>query len=246
MEARRPARVIQRRKVYEDVTSYLLDDIKNGVYPVGAELPSERALMAEFGVGRPAVREALSKLARMGLVEVRSGFRSRVCQATPIPLLEEMDETIKVALLSEERQHNMQEIRMLFEVAVGRFVVKTITPEQLAHIEQIHLESGKMLKEPQRLADLDVLFHRSIGEASNNQLIVTVFDAFSKWLIFQRLTNFTNPARPRISFEEHGRILESLKTGNPDEVEKAIQDHLRDVADTYWSIVNSRTSENIV
>ena len=44
----------------------------------GDALPSERELMREFGVGRPAVREALFHLRSMGLIELRSGERARV------------------------------------------------------------------------------------------------------------------------------------------------------------------------
>ena len=75
-------RNIQRPRVHTEVLSCLLDDIQSGVYQVGQKLPSERELMDEFGVGRPAVREALSGLARMGLIEVSPGMRARVCRLT--------------------------------------------------------------------------------------------------------------------------------------------------------------------
>ena len=68
-------RSIQRPRVHVEVLSCLLEDIQSGVYQVGQKLPSERELMDEFGVGRPAVREALSALARMGLIEVSPGMR---------------------------------------------------------------------------------------------------------------------------------------------------------------------------
>jgi DNA-binding FadR family transcriptional regulator len=46
-----------------------------GVYPVGAQLPSERALAVELGVNRNAVREALRVLEQQGLVQIRRGAR---------------------------------------------------------------------------------------------------------------------------------------------------------------------------
>src|SRR5579859_1266163 len=51
-------------------------------FVAGSHLPSERALMARFGVGRPAVREALMSLAQMGLVRVRSGKPALVTMPT--------------------------------------------------------------------------------------------------------------------------------------------------------------------
>ena len=44
----------------------------------GGRLPSEKELMERFGVGRPAVREALFILQQQGLVEIASGARARV------------------------------------------------------------------------------------------------------------------------------------------------------------------------
>ena len=89
-------RSIQRPRVHTEVLSCLLEDIQSGVYAVGQNLPSERELMDEFGVGRPAVREALAALARMGLIEVSPGLRARVCRLTLQPLLREMRATLDI------------------------------------------------------------------------------------------------------------------------------------------------------
>ena len=229
-------RTIQRRKIYEDVADYLIDDIKNGVYKVGEPIPSERALMAEFAVGRPAIRESLAKLARMGFIEVRPGLRAKVCPVNTAPLMAEMTGTVAMTMLSKGGQKNMQEIRLLFETAVGRAIATTITDEQIQDIEMLQSDSESALVEPERFAAMDVLFHRALGKATNNPLVTAVYDAFGTWLLDQRLKNFKKTQRPRIAFTSHGEIVEALKTRCPDKVEKAIRDHLEDVATTYWSI----------
>src|SRR4030095_4863949 len=70
--------VIRRRKLYEEIAQHLEQRIRDQAVATGEQLPSERDLMKEFGVGRPAVREALFHLQRMGLVEVRPGARAQV------------------------------------------------------------------------------------------------------------------------------------------------------------------------
>ncbi|MBL8671940.1 MAG: GntR family transcriptional regulator, partial [Alphaproteobacteria bacterium] len=73
---------VQRRKVSEEVASRLEALIRDGTLAAGDSLPAERTLMQTFGVGRPAVREALFSLKRMGLVELRNGERARVTLPT--------------------------------------------------------------------------------------------------------------------------------------------------------------------
>src|SRR5215468_10557911 len=73
---------IPRRKLYQEVLDRLLERIRGGEIPPGAHLPSERELMETYGVGRPAVREALQALERSGIVEIAHGERARVVVST--------------------------------------------------------------------------------------------------------------------------------------------------------------------
>ena len=50
---------IQRRKLSGEVLDRLMERLAAGEFPAGGQLPSERDLMEEYGVGRPAIREAL-------------------------------------------------------------------------------------------------------------------------------------------------------------------------------------------
>ena len=240
MTALTSRRAIQRRKLHEDVAEYLLEDIRNGVYKVGEELPSERALMVEFAVGRPAIRESLAKLARMGMIEVRHGSRPKVCPVTVRPLLEEMNGAVKMTLLNQDGQRYMQEVRALFEAAVGRAVVSRISKKQIKKLEDIQAKSRKALADPAVLASLDVLFHRALGEVTENPLVIGIYDAFATWLLEQRLTNFKNPDRPKRSVEAHQRILDAVKARDPNTVEEAILAHLHDVQQSYWSIMEKK------
>ena len=64
--------MVRHRKLYEEVADRLEKMISDGELRESEHLPSERELMRRFGVGRPAVREALFHLRKMGLVEIRS------------------------------------------------------------------------------------------------------------------------------------------------------------------------------
>lgn len=68
-----PLQPVTRRSVPEDVFEQILGDVLNGELGSGDALPSERRLAEVLGVSRPAVREALKRVAAAGLVEVRQG-----------------------------------------------------------------------------------------------------------------------------------------------------------------------------
>jgi GntR family transcriptional repressor for pyruvate dehydrogenase complex len=66
-------RPVTRRSVPDEVFDQILDDVVSGELPAGERLPSERRLAEVLGVSRPAVREALQRMAAARLVEVRHG-----------------------------------------------------------------------------------------------------------------------------------------------------------------------------
>jgi DNA-binding FadR family transcriptional regulator len=61
------------RNLALDVVDALNERVRNGALAVGAKLPTEAAIMDEFGVSRTVVREALSKLQASGVVQTRHG-----------------------------------------------------------------------------------------------------------------------------------------------------------------------------
>ena len=69
---------VNRRSVPEDVFEQILADVISGELIPGESLPSERRLAEVLGVSRPAVREALKRVAAAGLVEVRQGDSTTV------------------------------------------------------------------------------------------------------------------------------------------------------------------------
>ncbi|AQT80044.1 GntR family transcriptional regulator [Mycolicibacterium litorale] len=69
---------VNRRSVPEEVFDQILADVLSGEMRPGEPLPSERRLAEVLGVSRPAVREALKRVAAAGLVEVRQGDATTV------------------------------------------------------------------------------------------------------------------------------------------------------------------------
>src|SRR5689334_4289736 len=69
---------VTRRSVPDEVYDQLLGEMLGGDLAAGEPLPSERRLAEVLGVSRPAVREALQRLASAGYVDVRQGGSTTV------------------------------------------------------------------------------------------------------------------------------------------------------------------------
>ena len=73
-----PTMPLGRRKRADEVAEHIERAITTGEFKEGEAMPSEKELSDRFGVGRPAVRQALFILQQQGLVEITSGTRARV------------------------------------------------------------------------------------------------------------------------------------------------------------------------
>src|SRR5579863_546757 len=127
---------IRRRKLYEEVVVRLEAWIHEGELKPGDPLPSERELMVHFGVGRPAIREALFALQRMGLVVVANGERPRVSSPTPKTLLGELSGAARLMLAKPEGMRHFQEARALFECGLVEEAARTANANNLTALDK--------------------------------------------------------------------------------------------------------------
>ena len=70
---------MRNRHLYREVSKRILDLIGSSNLPTGGRLPSARSLATEFGVSYAVVRQALIALEAQGLLEVKDGSGTYVC-----------------------------------------------------------------------------------------------------------------------------------------------------------------------
>ncbi|MGL4294549.1 MAG: GntR family transcriptional regulator, partial [Aestuariivirga sp.] len=126
--------VLKRSRLFEQIAEILEQRIRSQQSAPGDELPSERDLMKEFGVGRTAVREALFHLQRMGLVELRPGARARVATPTPAAVMSSLAGSARYLLSAPEGIRHFQEARILFETGLVRDAARLATEQDIARL----------------------------------------------------------------------------------------------------------------
>src|SRR5918999_902847 len=226
--------VIQRRKLHEEVSARLEADIHAGRYAEGDQLPSERELMERYGVGRPAVREALLALERMGLIAIRSGERSRVTAPRAEVLFGQVAGAARRLLATPDGVRHFQEARLLFETALARYAARHASAEDVDTLERALAANRAALGDLADFQRTDVAFHYILAELPANPIFAALHQAMVEWLTEQRAITLRRPGADREAFEHHRQIFEAIRAQDADAAERAMSLHLEQVADLYW------------
>ena len=235
-----PLAAVRRRKLYEDVADQLERMIHDGEYAPRDQLPSERELMREFGVGRPAVREALFHLRKMGLVEIRSGERARVTEPTPKVVIDAVAGSARHMLAAAGGVENFQDARLFFEVGLARYAAKHATDDDLARFRETLEANRQSIGDMKRFQRTDVAFHYVLAVIPCNPIFTAIHDALAEWLLEQRRTTLA-PGEDLKAYQAHRSIYEAVMARDPDGAEGAMIDHLQHVARRYAHVVKARS-----
>lgn len=176
--------------------------------------PGERlmeiTLADKLGVSRTPIREAIRKLELEGLVVMapRKGA--------------------KVASITERDLNDVLEVRKGMEVLAISLACKRITGEELEKLETIEqsfqklIESGNLTE----LAEMDVKFHDTIYQATNNQRLVQLLNNLREQMYRYRMEYLKDIAVRRTLAEEHKTICQALRERDEQQAEQYVSIHI--------------------
>lgn len=228
----------------EAVYQGVLQLIKDENLREGDKLPSEAHLAERFSISRPVVRQSLTRLQEAGVIQIRWGSGSYVCDTSawrvnaalnfgPIESLEGIRHTF--------------EIRMAIESEAAAFAAQRATPNDCAAILEAHdryLDPDARKKEGGEEADME--FHFAIAKASNNpffsRMMVNVRDPIRFCSRIGRLLAQSNPEeRWRRICQEHQDIVDAVVGGDPTMAREAMHRH---VSNACMRVFQGLTPEN--
>jgi GntR family transcriptional regulator, sialic acid-inducible nan operon repressor len=235
--------LIERRKLFEQVAAHLEREILTGAFKPGDRLPPERDLQARFGVGRPAIREALITLQRAGLVEIGNGAPARVALPTVADVVAGMRPAVHQMLTSSDGQRQLQGVRLFMEVGLVRHAAQNATPDDLAELERALAANREMIGNSGGFIRTDVEFHFVFAKIIRNPTFVALHEAMSTWLLQQRQIALTEPGEDNRGYEAHAQIFEAVKARDPDAAETAMREHLASGWVAFWRRFAPETAE---
>lgn len=213
---------IETKKVSHIIEEKLEEMILDGQYQIGEKLPSVRMLCESFGVGRSAIRDAITALKGKGLVEVKQGEGTYV-------------KAFDVHTLLGSKYWNLYEkdIQELFQ---ARKIVEVGLAELAAnHRSEKDVEDLHYILTAKKGWESDFLFHQKLACIGGNTVLMQFIDFISAPLkqtlvkFHQYIQNSTE--KGSIIEAQHRNIFQAIKERNSKKASEEMLVHLTTVED---------------
>lgn len=225
---------LRPRRLSKAVEERLLDMIRTEQLAPGDRIPSERELMGLFQVGRPAIREAMQNLERMGLVEIRHGGRPKVAAPSMNALVEQFDVSMRHLLThSASSLDHLKDARVRLEVEMARIAAERRTVTDLRDLKALFSAHQAAKDDPSRFLELDGQFHKRIATISSNPIFEAVCSAIFAWMREFHVDLVRQPGLENLTLGEHQSIIDAIEAGDRDAAAAAVRAHLTRANELY-------------
>lgn len=223
----------------DQVEDSLLTYFKENDLQTGDTIPNEIELAAALGVARSVLREALSRLKMMGMIETRTR-RGMILREPSI--LGGMKRVIDPRILSENSLFDILGFRIALEIGICSDLFRNITPKDINDLEEI-VKMGIVFENNEYAPVSEFTFHAKLYEITGNKTISEFQEIIHPVMIFVK-NKFKDLLEPiNIEMKEkdlivtHADLLGYLKRKDEAGYRKAIEQHF----EVYKKFMNSRT-----
>ncbi|MGP9528000.1 FadR/GntR family transcriptional regulator [Glutamicibacter sp. AOP5-A2-18] len=225
---RRPDARARLRTLTNDITTLILD---RGLLP-GDPMPTEQELMAELGVGRNSLREAVKVLQALGIVDTRHGFGMFVAKENLNALQESLAFRGQLSLRHHGHEANeLVDVRQALETGLIGLAIQSVTKEHLQALEQVVTEMEAHAERDETFVEQDKAFHRILFEPLENQLLTNLLGVF--WDVYRTIydavdtdTEITQPAK---TAQDHRDILDAVRSRDVGTARSLISEHFNGI-----------------
>ncbi len=226
---------LSSKTLADQVEEKIIEYIKENQLVPGDSLPNEMQFSEMFGISRNVVREAMSRLRMLGLIQSRT---KRGIIVTEPSLLNGFKKVLDPNLLSIKTIKEMMGMRIALEIGIAEFLFENITEDAINELENI-VSRQQALGINNLSVEDEMVFHTKIYEIAGNDFILQfnqimhpVFE-FSK----QNYESYFQPINEKLAEKgeiiRHADLLQYIKNNDKEGYQKAVQKHLK----PYWDFL---------
>ena len=220
---------VRTSRVYSEVVAQILGLVEGGQIGMGDRLPAERVLAERLQVSRSSVREAMTALEVLGVVEIKAGHGIFVGRVPGNQLIDAVSH-----LTAEQGPLEILEARLLLEPGIAQLAADRAATSDLDSIRQqvdlmkAQLDGGLDAWEP------DWGFHETVSRAAQNSLVEAMLDVVTKrsehplWTRM-RIHNFERRAHAFHYLDQHRDILAAIERRDGKGAYRMMKQHIQTI-----------------
>ena len=203
---------LKKRNHDEEIVGQLQALMADGTLKPGDKLPSTKELCERFGVGRSTMREALSALKAMGLIEIRQGGGCRVLEPGQAGFAPPELESLR---MNRETLLHLLEARRSLEVANASIAAAKRTEEDAAQLARIVARMEEAIGDDATGERTDIAFHAALARMTHNPILERLFASIVAQLEntireVRRVELYANRSVAERLLKEHRAIYEAV------------------------------------
>lgn len=201
-------------RLSEQLADALIVGIRDGQLKPGQRLPTEAALVERFGVSRTVVREALSRLKTLGLLESRQGSGAYIRQ----PDRREAERLVLTPDGSVAAVLQMVEVRRALEAEAAALAAARRTARSVKQIKSAMQAIDRAVAAGGDGVAEDVAFHAAIAQAAGNPYLLATLAYLNQFLLdATRVTRANEATREDLAEQvrqEHAAVVAAIEAGD--------------------------------
>jgi DNA-binding FadR family transcriptional regulator len=206
---------IKKRRLGERVAEAIRDAILGGEFLPGDPLPSERVLATRFEVNRSSIREALTRLEALGLVEIRHGGSTTVRDFLTtaglqlLPFLIAPGGVPNLPLLGD-----LLELRKALMGWTARRATEKLGGEVPRELRSLVSKMEESLGSPRKLKVLDFDFFQALVRLTGNRVLILVMNAIRQVYLHEPKLFDALYTSDTFDIAYHKEVLEAMSAGD--------------------------------
>jgi len=241
LAAERPfADPIESTRTFEAAIEHVIEAIERAGLRSGARLPTERDLATQLEISIPTLRQALTVLARSGLVDSRQGkgggwfVTSDLVPVDAISAAVAVEEALAIETLSARR---------LVESSIARYVALTSTAEDVGQLEWANELLERHIDDRAAVIEADGAFHRALVRAARNRPLQEAMRPVSRNLTAIRDAYGGDREDNLKTLRLHRRQTNAIRERDLQALNRVLDEHLRMLEDLFAAAIGRDPKE---
>ncbi|MBB1286398.1 FadR family transcriptional regulator [Flavisolibacter sp. BT320] len=216
-------KTIDTSSLVDKVEASLVELLQSRKLGVGDVIPKEVELASTLGVSRTVIREALTRLRMMGLIESKKKKGSVI---TSPDLFGMMSKSMNPHILDQDTLKEIFEFRLVLEIGMADLLFFRVTKEDIAELKEIVSNEPPATEYHLFNIEHEIAFHGKLYEITGNntmkkfqKMLLPVFDYVHNSGLLKKQTMLK-------TFESHKGLVDILENGTPELFRNAMRNHL--------------------